>query len=142
MRTHTEFMEPPSCWRASKVRYIYSITKAKMPAELLDNAEDGTEIYLSMDVIRGRGDDAQYSYTGDLALEDDMLLLWDGSNAGEIIDRHPRGLAPSTTAILHNISTNNQRFCFYVMKHLERYIRGNTVGMGAYPENCSVDAAT
>ena len=45
MRTHTEFMESPSCWRTSKVRYIYSITKAKMPAELLDNAEDGTEIY-------------------------------------------------------------------------------------------------
>lgn len=40
MRTHTEFMESPSCWRTSKVRYIYSITKAKMPAELLDNAED------------------------------------------------------------------------------------------------------
>lgn len=130
MRTHTEFMELPSCWSTSKVRYIYSITKAKMPTELLDDAEDGAEVYLSMDVIRGRSDDAQYSYTGDLALEDDMLLLWDGSNAGEIIDRHPRGLAPSTTAILHNISTNNQRFCFYVMKHLERYIRSNTVGMG------------
>lgn len=130
MRTHTEFMELPSCWSTSKVRYIYSITKAKMPTELLDDAEDGAEVYLSMDVIRRRSDDAQYSYTGDLALEDDMLLLWDGSNAGEIIDRHPRGLAPSTTAILHNISTNNQRFCFYVMKHLERYIRSNTVGMG------------
>lgn len=130
MRTHTEFMTPPSCWSTSKVRYIYSITKAKMPTELLDSAEDGAEMYLSMDVIRGRSDDAQYSYTGDLALENDMLLLWDGSNAGEIIDRHPRGLAPSTTAILHNISTNNQRFCFYAMKYLERYIRGNTVGMG------------
>ena len=82
MRTHTEFMESPSCWSTSKVRYIYSITKAKMPAELLDDAEDGTEVYLSMDVIRGRSDDARYSYTGDLALEDDMLLLWDGSNAG------------------------------------------------------------
>ena len=127
---HKEFTDIPTCWNSSKVRYIYSITKAKMPAELLDNPEDGTEIYLSMDVIRKRNENLQYSHTGDLATEDDMLLLWDGSNAGEIIDKHPRGFAPSTTAILKNISSNNRRYCFYAMKYLERFIRSNTVGMG------------
>ena len=64
MRTHMKFMESSSCMSTSKVRYIYSITKAKMPTELLDDPEDGAEIYLSMDVIRGRSDDTQYSYTG------------------------------------------------------------------------------
>ena len=94
MIEHKEFTDIPTCWNSSKVRYIYSITKAKMPTELLDNPEDGTEIYLSMDVIRKRNENLQYSHTGDLATEDDMLLLWDGSNAGEIIDKHPRGFAP------------------------------------------------
>lgn len=130
MIEHKEFTDIPTCWNSSKVRYIYSITKAKMPTELLDNPEDGTEIYLSMDVIRKRNENLQYSHTGDLATEDDMLLLWDGSNAGEIIDKHPRGFAPSTTAILKNISSNNRRYCFYAMKYLERFIRSNTVGMG------------
>lgn len=130
MIEHKEFTDVPTCWNSSKVRYIYSITKAKKPTELLDNPEDGTEIYLSMDVIRKRNENLQYSHTGDLATEDDMLLLWDGSNAGEIIDKHPRGFAPSTTAILKNISSNNQRYCFYAMKYLERFIRSNTVGMG------------
>lgn len=130
MIEHKEFTDVPTCWNSSKVRYIYSITKAKKPTELLDNPEDGTEIYLSMDVIRKRNENLQYSHTGDLATEDDMLLLWDGSNAGEIIDKHPRGFAPSTTAILKNISSNNQCYCFYAMKYLERFIRSNTVGMG------------
>lgn len=77
MRTHTEFMESPSCWSISKVRYIYSITKAKMPAELLDDAEDGTEVYLSMDVIRGRSDDAQYyKYTWYMYFSVHLTFFW------------------------------------------------------------------
>ena len=61
MIEHKEFTDIPTCWNSSKVRYIYSITKAKMPTELLDNPEDGTEIYLSMDVIRKRNENLQYS---------------------------------------------------------------------------------
>jgi hypothetical protein len=53
-----------------------------------------------MDYIRGTSENLQYAKDGDYCDEDDLLLIWDGSNAGEIIFNHPCGYAPSTTAIL------------------------------------------
>ena len=59
-----------------------------------------------------------------------MLLLWDGSNAGEIIFDHPAGYASSTTAILRLRVEQDAFFLKYYMKFLETELRKNRNGMG------------
>lgn len=120
----------PEKWKLSLVKYVYQIKKATLPKDLSYIKESGMEIYLSMDIIRGKSEDFIYSKTGDIVEEDDLLLLWDGSNAGEVIFDHPRGYAPSTTAILRNKINLDKDFTVYFMKLLELRLREQTIGMG------------
>ena len=120
----------PEDWEIKKVKYVYNIQKAKMPNTLYNNYIDDSEIYLSMDIIRGNFQEIYYSLDGNFAYENELLLLWDGSNAGEIIIKHPKGYAPSTTAILTLIINMNTDFAMYYMKLLELRLRERTIGMG------------
>ena len=60
----------------------------------------------------------------------ELLLLWDGANAGEVIYNHPEGFAPSTTAVLSLKNTLCPKFATFYMVFLESIIRNNTKGMG------------
>lgn len=119
----------PKHWEVRKVKYIYRIEKAKLPTQLTE--DDSYLPYLTMEYIRDKNATVQYAINGTLCLEDDILVLWDGSNAGEIIYNHPCGYAPSTTAVLHC----NNIYCYfgyfkYNLKSLEKDLRANINGMG------------
>ena len=63
-----------------------------------------------------------------LASDDDILLLWDGSNAGEFL-RAKRGAVSSTTALITPKSVD-PAFFFWACKGQEDRVRAETVGMG------------
>lgn len=63
-----------------------------------------------------------------LASDDDILLLWDGSNAGEFL-RAKRGVVSSTTALVTPKSVD-PTFFFWACKGQEDRVRAETVGMG------------
>ena len=88
--------------------------------------------YLSMDFIRDSiNTEPVYAKDGDYCSEEDILILWDGSNAGEIVFNHPAGYAPSTTAILKKLSTQSLPvYDKFYLKALEDDLRRNTNGMG------------
>lgn len=121
--------EIPEDWEKKRIKYIYSSEKAKLPKEF---SEDKTLIpYLSMDYIRDTSITPQYAKDGDYCSANDLLLLWDGSNAGEIIYNHPEGYAPSTTAILKKKNTDTEKlFDTYYLKAFEEELRRKTNGMG------------
>ena len=114
----------------SKFRYTYNVKKAKLPTYLEDEFLDDTFPYLSMEYIRDNNLKPQYSRNGTFCKENELLLLWDGSNAGEIIYTHPEGFASSTCAILRLKKSINSEFSKYFMKFLETKLRENTNGMG------------
>lgn len=118
----------PESWKNIKLKYIYNIKKAKLPTAFYD--DNSLIPYMSMDYIRGADITPQYAKDGDYCKKSDVLVLWDGSNAGEIILEHPEGYAPSTTAILSPKRKFNERFAKYYLKFLEMQLRKNRTGMG------------
>lgn len=123
--------EIPENWEISRFKYLYLINKAKLPKALFETQDCGMQVYMSMDYIRNPDNCwPQYAIDGSFCAKDDALLLWDGSNAGEIIHIHPEGYAPSTTAILTLIKDIDKGFGVYALKFLEQQIRKNVNGMG------------
>lgn len=122
--------EIPEEWEAIRLKYIYSTTKAKLPKQFYD--DKSLTPYLSMDFIRDSiNTEPVYAKDGDYCSEEDILILWDGSNAGEIVFNHPAGYAPSTTAILKKLSTQSLPvYDKFYLKSLEDDLRRNTNGMG------------
>ena len=122
--------ELPDDWESIRLKYIYSTTKAKLPKQFYD--DKNLTPYLSMDFIRDSiNTEPVYAKDGDYCSEEDILILWDGSNAGEIVFNHPAGYAPSTTAILKKLSTQSLPvYDKFYLKALEDDLRRNTNGMG------------
>lgn len=122
--------EIPEDWESIRLKYIYSTTKAKLPNQFYD--DKNLTPYLSMDFIRDSiNTEPVYAKDGDYCSEEDILILWDGSNAGEIVFNHPAGYAPSTTAILKKLSTQSLPvYDKFYLKALEDDLRRNTNGMG------------
>lgn len=122
--------EIPENWESIRLKYIYSTTKAKLPKQFYD--DKNLTPYLSMDFIRDSiNTEPVYAKDGDYCSEEDILILWDGSNAGEIVFNHPAGYAPSTTAILKKLSTQSLPvYDKFYLKALEDELRRNTNGMG------------
>ena len=121
----------PINWEINRFRYVYLIKKAKLPDVLYDENDGTMEPYLTMEYIRDKENVVpQYAKDGIHCNKQDILLLWDGSNAGEIIYDHPVGYAPSTVAILSKLRNIDENYAKFYLKFLEEKIRENTNGMG------------
>ena len=121
----------PTNWKLSRFRYVFTIKKAKLPDILYDENDGTMEPYMTMEYIRNKENvNPQYTKDGTYCNMDDILLLWDGSNAGEIIYKHPTGYAPSTTAILTLLKSIDKNYAKFYLKFLEEKLRENTNGMG------------
>jgi len=112
--------EVPQHWEGCKMQYIIHLEKGKMPKEL--TYEGGDAPYLTMDLLRNRETMVSYPIAteGLVRVEDnDLLLLWDGANAGEILQAK-RGYLGSTMAIIHySKEIMESKFAFYFFKALE-----------------------
>lgn len=120
--------EIPREWETIKNKYMLNIKKAKLPSEFF--TDSNYTPYMSMEYIRNPSITPLYAKDGDFCSKEDILLLWDGSNAGEIIFNHPEGFAPSTTAILKQKRNMNKIFFQYYLKFFEKHLKNNSVGMG------------
>ena len=63
-----------------------------------------------------------------MASHGDLLLLWDGSNAGEFLRAKP-GIVSSTTALVKPRGIDREYF-FWACKAIEDQVRSETTGMG------------
>ena len=120
----------PSHWREVRFRYIAATSKGRLSAKEEDITATDVVPYLSMEYLRGDTEASQYvSAQGMLTADDhDILLLWDGSNAGEFL-KAKRGAVSSTTALVIP-QQFDRKFLFWLCKAVEPVLKKFTNGMG------------
>ncbi|MBI4018935.1 MAG: restriction endonuclease subunit S [Candidatus Aenigmarchaeota archaeon] len=120
----------PEGWSLERFKLRFKSKKGKIPDNLDVTNGEGYLPYLSMEYLRGKEENAQFSNDPTaLKVEDhDLLLLWDGSNAGEFISAK-KGILSSTMVKL-NIQRMNTQYCKYLCSGFEPMLRDLTVGMG------------
>jgi type I restriction enzyme S subunit len=121
----------PKRWDETRFRYIASTSKGRLPIKEDNDVVDGDTLpYLSMDYLRGDANASSFvPPRGMVIAEDqDVLLLWDGSNAGEFM-RAKCGAVSSTAALVSPLHFD-RRFLFWLCKVAEPVLKTFTNGMG------------
>lgn len=121
--------EIPEQWSIRRMKFDVNYEKGKNPKDLTF-VENGKP-YLSMEYLRGNPKQIFYveGFENFLNVKDnEILLLWDGSNAGEFI-KSKYGVLSSTMAVL-KIFRNYENFAWYFFKVFERHLKDSTIGMG------------
>jgi type I restriction enzyme S subunit len=124
--------EVPEGWEVKPLRYVCSVRKGKLPSATFPNPTAETDLpYLSMEYLRGEFECVDYVAASKnivCAEAGDILLLWDGSNAGEFL-RAKHGAVSSTIALIEPKNVV-QQFLFFACKARERELKDQTIGMG------------
>jgi type I restriction enzyme S subunit len=123
--------EIPSHWDTARMKFHLNYQKGKNPKELKFSENENSEVYLAMDYLRGNP--KQMLYVEDVENyvrvdDNEILLLWDGSNAGEFV-LSKKGILSSTMAIL-SLNNIQKDFSWYFFKHFEPQLKESTIGMG------------
>ena len=124
--------EIPERWKLTKFKRVAKTEKGKLNSTLVYGPLLENYIpYLSMEYLRSGVDPIQWVPKDDtsvIANKGDILLLWDGSNAGEFLNA--KYGAVSSTIALVKLKNINRGFFFYWCKIIESQIQELTVGMG------------
>lgn len=123
--------EVPENWEVSKVKFLFDTQKGKTPKNLLDKIEENSLVYLAMDYLRGEPKQVFFVSNNEnvvLTDENETLLLWDGSNAGEFL-KSKKGVLSSTMALIKSKIIDNQ-FQWYSFKSFESVLKDSCNGMG------------
>lgn len=120
----------PAHWDIERLKFIASVNKGKMPKELISENFDDFPTYLSMDYLRnGIATHFVVDRTVPVIDENEILLLWDGANAGEFI-KSKKGVISSTIALIKFQDRIYKNFAWYACLVIERILRASTIGMG------------
>jgi len=128
----TEIGKIPKEWEAIKFREVFSCIKGKKPAELIDEYKENYLPYLSTEYLRENKATKFARISEDVISinKGDLILLWDGSNAGEFFIGK-EGILSSTMVKLQLKKENiDSVFVFYLLKIKEYYLSGLTRGTG------------
>lgn len=133
--------EIPSDWSLVPHKYVFLDIKGKK-VDTIENRKENYLPYITMGVQRGVdkplwGDPSQ----GIKVNKNDICILWDGANAGEVYKTKVKGLLSSTSTVLKILKDNtgvdsikspniSKDFLFYYLKTYEKNLRNHTVGMG------------
>jgi type I restriction enzyme, S subunit len=114
-------------------QYITKYVKGKVPKLLFENPSDETLPYLSPDYLRGKANPEFYAEPSDRIVEVDdgeVIVLWDGSNAGEIFISK-KGILGSTMVKLEFDEEDIFKPYFsYSFQYLEYFLKAKTAGSG------------
>ena len=125
--------EIPEHWEVRKFRYLFSYDKGRKARNEYDYLQFDFLPYVNMEYVRGGSSNTFIDFKKEnivLVNEGDLILLWDGSNAGEF-HISPRGVLASTLSkinLLHN--RLDDKFIYFLVKLSETDIKLNTIGMG------------
>lgn len=125
-------LENPQGWRSVRYKYLATTSKGRLPPteDQGSTASESQVAYLSMEYLRGDSEATIFVDPKGLvvARDNDVLVLWDGSNAGEFL-RAKSGVVSSTAALVEAISINRD-YLFWISKAVEPVLRMYTNGMG------------
>lgn len=128
--------EIPAAWKLRRFKSDFSYVKGKNPKDTYyadeANGRETNMPYLSMEYLRNDNAEGEFPLLEEklVSVEDnETLLLWDGSNAGEFI-KSKKGFLSSTMVRIDHNSKINGRYSFYIFQCYERILRDFTNGMG------------
>ncbi len=113
----------------ARLKYIIKTQKGKVPKTFSD--DNSHPPYLSMDYLRGDISNILYVKPKEeykLVDENEVLVLWDGANAGEVMFSK-KGFISSTMAIVTpKVEYFEKRFLFYFLKSIEGELKKASTG--------------
>ena len=116
----------PAHWETVKPKYTVFLQKGAKPQELTDE-DNGNLPYLTMDVLRDRANKTTMYPTSvnDLVKvgNGDILVLWDGANAGEVLFAKDGYLSSTMARFGFNTNRLDSRYWFYFLKGLEPILK-------------------
>jgi type I restriction enzyme S subunit len=128
----TEIGRIPKEWGVVKLKNLFTYIKGKKPEEITEEYKGNYLPYLSTEYLR-ENEITKFvkpSQNTILVNEGDLILLWDGSNAGEFF-LGKRGVLSSTMVkIKQKEQKYNQNFLFYLLKTKESFLKKHTRGTG------------
>jgi len=122
----------PKDWEAIKLGEIITYVKGKKPRNMTEECQEGYLPYLSTEYLRYNKATSFVKPSKDVTIVDDgdLILLWDGSNAGEFF-LGKRGVLSSTMVKIEQKEPRyNQKFLFYLLKTKENFLKAQTKGTG------------
>ena len=128
----TEIGRIPKDWEAIRFGDIVNLVKGRRPKEFVNERIKDSLPYLSAENLRNNNAVQFVKVSDDIILVDDgdLILIWDGSNAGEFF-LGKRGVLSSTMVkILLKEKLYHGRFLFYLLKTKENYLKDQTKGTG------------
>jgi type I restriction enzyme S subunit len=112
-------------------QYITKYVKGKAPKNLLEEFHEGMQPYLSPDYLRGKAKPEFYSFPSEKTIQVDngeVIVLWDGSNAGEVFISK-KGILASTMVMLEFDETELYKSYYsYSFQYLEYFLKAKTAG--------------
>lgn len=117
-------------YETEELRGVICVEKGRPPLEQPYDGPDA-DFYLTPDFLRGRAsaERARPRPSSVRAVDGDTVILWDGSNAGEIF-RGRNGIVASTMARVVIPPRYDRDYFFYALKSAEAYLKGQTAGSG------------
>ena len=114
-------------------KYITGYIKGKIPKNLFDSQQTGLLPYLSPDYLRGKTEPEQYCENKDNTIfvdDGEVVILWDGSNAGEVLISKRGILASTMTKIEFDEGCLDKKYFGYAFQNLEYILKAKTAGSG------------
>ncbi|MEN4759323.1 restriction endonuclease subunit S [Chryseobacterium sp. C39-AII1] len=113
-----------------KLGNIINYRKGKAPTGIKLN--DDLVIYLSPEYLRNKAKETLLpNFFGKVEVKNgDLLLLWDGSNAGEFFMGKNGVLSSTMVKLLFDESANDRLFLYYQLKFFEDFLKSQTNGSG------------
>jgi type I restriction enzyme S subunit len=122
----------PNNWALAKFGETCVYYKGKKPDETAEEYSKDYLPYLSAECLRKNRTAKFAKLTENVVLvnDDDLLLLWDGSNAGEFFLGRKGVLSSTMVRIALKEERYDVKFLFYLLKMREQYLKGQTKGTG------------
>lgn len=113
--------------------FISAFIKGKTPKVLYSEKAEGLHPYVSPDYLRGKGNPEFFAAMTNktIPLEDDeIIILWDGSNAGEVLLSKKGILASTMVKLLVDETKLDKKYFAYSCLNLEYILKAKTAGSG------------
>lgn len=114
-------------------QYITKYVKGKTPKQLFEQQINGSEPYLSPDYLRNKANPEFYGIPSNktVQVEDgEVIVLWDGSNAGEVFVSKKGILASTMVKLEFDKEELSKDYYSYSFQYLEYFLKAKTAGSG------------
>lgn len=112
------------------IKEYVTLQKGKPPAQQPYFGPDAW-LYLTPEYLRGnlKAKSVKPSENAIHVSDGDIIVLWDGSNAGEFLKAR-KGILASTMCLIKGNGFFNNDYLYYALKIWETFLRGQTIGSG------------